>query len=296
MLGAVLGDALAMPYEIMSSRDPEPLMFKKAHGGHPNEELMPGQYTDDGQIILMAARTLVESESFNRLSYASELLRTYKLNKFRFADGAILSACRKMESSSSRLDSGINTDTTGCIGLAVPFALGYRDRKEMAQALSDACNITHTSISAKAGVIGLALLLNTLIETGDLAVSFNALDNAAANMYPDLKYHLEQAYHAVDIQMPVSAITAHYGNTSQVTQVLPLAAYLIRSIPFPEDLLSTAVSCGGNCGTVSMICGAIIGAKYGITALPLNLVCSVERAGIFEELAESLCNRAYPEV
>ena len=61
LLGAVLGDALGMPYETLPARRLGRLSapaFGRAYRGHPNHNLLPGQYTDDGQIILMAARCL----------------------------------------------------------------------------------------------------------------------------------------------------------------------------------------------------------------------------------------------
>ncbi|HJJ36698.1 MAG TPA: ADP-ribosylglycohydrolase family protein [Methanocorpusculum sp.] len=296
MLGAVLGDALAMPYETLSARNPEPLAFGKPYRGHPHDMLMPGQYTDDGQIILMAARTFAETQDgFDKTLYARELLRTNNLRKFRYADGAVISACRKMESSGNLLGSGICSDTAGCIGLAIPFAIAYSDRKEMAKALADACTVTHTSPEAIAGTIALALMLNTLIETGDLAKGFAALDTAAQNMFPELAVRITHAYRAADDRMPIATAAAQMGTGSQTVQLLPLAAYLCRSFGSPEQLLSAAISCGGNCGTLAMICGAVSGARYGINALPLGLVRGVERAGIFEDLAKKLCIRAVPE-
>jgi len=296
MLGAVLGDALAMPYETLSARNPEPLAFGKPYRGHPHDMLMPGQYTDDGQIILMAARTFTETkEGFNRTLYAKELLRTNNLHKFRYADGAVISACRKMDSSGNLLGSGIASDTAGCIGLAIPFAIAYSDRKEMAKDLAEACTVTHTSPEAIAGTIALALMLNTLLETGDLTKGFATLDTAAQNMFPDLAVRISHAYRASAERLPVATAAAEMGTGSQTTQLLPLATYLCKSFGSPEQLLSAAISCGGNCGTLTMICGAVTGARYGLNALPFELVKGVERAGIFEELATKLCNRTVPK-
>ena len=295
MLGAILGDALAMPCEMMSSRSPEPLRFRKPYRGHPNDKLLPGQYTDDGQIILMSARILAERQhGFGCSDYAKELLRTHTLHKFRYADGAVIAACKKMEASGNLLNSGINSETAGCIALAIPFALAYTDRKTMAQDLAEACAVTHTSDAAAAGTIGLALMLHTLIDTGNLTAALASLDTAAEHLYPELAVRLSYAHRAADEQIPVSTVAVTIGTSSQVTQILPLAVYLCRRISDPAELLATAISCGGNCGTVAMICGAIAGSRFGIDALPESLIKEVERAGIFEELAVSLCNRAYP--
>lgn len=294
LLGAVLGDALGMPYETLPVRSLQPLSFKKAYRGHPNELLIPGQYTDDGQILLMSARILTDRERFSKTAYAEELLRTHRLNKFRYPDGAVAAACKKMDKSKNLMESGINSDSAGCLALAISFALGFSNKREMAKELVLACSITHTNAAAHAAAVGLALLLRTLIETGDINAAFNALDTAAQNMYPDLYIRLAHAYRAAADDKPVSA-AVEIGTSSQVTQVIPLAAYLCRKYTSPEELLASAVSCGGNAGTVAMICGAIAGARFGITSMPLDLIKNVERAVIFSELAEKLYFRAYPE-
>lgn len=295
LLGAVLGDALGMPYETLPVRSQERLSFKKAYRGHPNEQLIPGQYTDDGQILLMSARILTDRESFSKTAYAEELLRTHRLNKFRYPDGAVAAACKKMDKSKNLMESGINSDSAGCLALAISFALGFSDKREMAKELVSACSITHTNAAAHAAAVGLALLLRTLIETGDINAAFNALDTAAQNMYPDLYIRLAHAYRAAADDKPVSAAAVEIGTSSQVTQVIPLAAYLCRKYTSPEELLASAVSCGGNAGTVAMICGAIAGARFGITSMPLDLIKNVERAVIFSELAEKLYFHAHPE-
>lgn len=295
LLGAVLGDALGMPYETLPVRTPQPLSFKKAYRGHPNELLIPGQYTDDGQILLMSARILTDGQHFSKTAYAEELLRTHRLNKFRYPDGAAAAACKKMDKSKNLMESGINSNSAGCLALAIPFALGFSDKREMAKELSAACSITHTNAAAHAAAVGLALLIRTLIETGDINAAFNALDTAAQNMYPELYIRLAHAYQAAADEKPVSTAAVEIGTSSQVTQVIPLAAYLCRKYTSPEELLASAVSCGGNAGTVAMICGAIAGARFGITSMPLDLIKNVERAVIFSELAEKLYFRAHPE-
>ncbi|HJJ30771.1 MAG TPA: ADP-ribosylglycohydrolase family protein [Methanocorpusculum sp.] len=296
LLGAVLGDALGMPYETLPVRTPQPLSFKKAYRGHPNELLIPGQYTDDGQILLMSARILTDSPRFSKTAYAEELLRTHRLNKFRYPDGAVAAACKKMDKTKNLTEAGINSDSAGCLALAIPFALGFADKREMAKELSAACSITHTNTAAQAAAVGLALFLRTLIETGDMDAAFNALDTAAQNMYPELYIRLAHAYRAAADEKPASIAAVEIGTSSQVTQVIPLAAYLCRKCTSPEELLASAAACGGNAGTVAMICGAAAGARFGITSMPLDLIRNVERAAIFSELAEKLYFRAHPKI
>lgn len=295
LLGAVLGDALGMPGETTVSRFiGVTLGFKRAYKGHPNHDLLPGQYTDDSQLILIASRLLAEA-SWDPESYAKELLRTYNLNKFRYPDGTIYAACKRMKTTDDLVGSGVYSDSAGCVSLAVPFALAYKDRKEMAPRLLEACNITHTHPAVHAATLGFALLLNTLIETGSTDAGYKALFTAAENMDPDLAARLKNAVRIEGTGMQIDDALAAVGNSSSVYHTLPLAVFLCKRYDVPDELLAYASACGGNADTLTLLCGAFAGARYGISALPQDLVAQLERRSEFELLAEKLLNPQKPE-
>lgn len=290
LIGAILGDALGMPHETTTAHFSESPAFARAYKGHPNHNLLPGQYADNGQLILISSRILAEG-AWDTAGYAKELLRTYALHKFRYPDGATFAACKKMEKSGDLTGSGIHSDSTGCIGLAVPFALAFKDRKEMAKVLLTACMATHTHPGVHAGTIGFALLLNTLLETSDVDAAFSALFTAAENMDPLLAEKIASAVKLEEKGMPAASAAHIIGNSSSVYQTLPLAVFFCRRYYVPRELLGISSTCGGNADTVSLLCGAFSGARFGISSLPEELIPSLERAGIFADLAEKLLNR-----
>jgi len=257
--------------------------------------LLPGQYSGDGVILLIAARNLADG-SFNCEEYGKELHRAFKMTKLRNPDGAIYSSCRKMDSSKDFLNSGVCSNTAGCIPLSIPFALRYRDRKEMAKALVPAISVTHTSNAAIAATVGFSLLLSRLIETGDATEGFIALETAAANMDSELFSHLQMAHHAAQAGMGMAEAAQTIGTTSPVYQTLPFVVYLCQRYTTPTEILSAAVSAGGNSGTIVTLCGAYVGARYGYSALPQLLLQKLERCSIFRELAEKFYALAYPEL
>ena len=290
LIGAILGDALGMPHETTTAHFSTEPAFGKAHKGHPNHDLLPGQYTDDGQLILIASRILAEG-AWNNTEYAKELLRTYTMQKFRYPDGTTFAACKKMEKTGELTGSGIYSDSTGCMGLAIPFALAYRDRKEMAKELLSACMVTHTHPGVHAAVIGYALLLNTLLETSDVEAAFSALRTAAENMDPMLAGKIANGARIEQTGMPAKDAVSIIGNSSSVYQTLPLAVFFCRRYFVPRELLGISSACGGNADTVSLLCGAFSGARFGISSLPEELIPVLERAGIFADLAEKLMDR-----
>lgn len=294
LLGAVLGDALGMPGETTTSRFIGlSLGFKRAYKGHPNHELLQGQYTDDSQLILMAARLLAEN-SWSPEEYAKELLKTYNLNKFRYPDGTLYAACRRMKKTEDLVGSGIYSDSSGCLALAVPFALAYKDRKEMAPKLLEACSLTHTHPGVYAATLGTALMLNTLLESGSLLKAYEALITAAQNMDPDLATRLNNVFRLEQTGIATEDIPAALGNSSSVYHTLPLAIFLCKRYDDPCQLLAYASAVGGNSDTIALLCGAFVGARYGVTALPQELLNQLERKGEFEMLAEKLLTPKQP--
>lgn len=289
ILGAVLGDALGMPNETTTARFDQHLSFGKAYRGHPNYDLEPGQYTDDGQIILIASRNLIDGNGkFNTIEYAKELLRTFELKKFRYADSSIYAACKKMQSTKNLTESGIPSDSAGCIALAIPFAIAYHNRKEMAKDLYEACCITQIHSGIHAAAIGLALCLNTLLETNDFNAAIDDLLTAAKNMDEELYIKLNEAIKSEENKLPIDAAVSFIGNTASIYHTLPMAIFITKRAYIPTDVLSAASHIGGNSDTISMICGALIGARFGIESLPAELLTKLERAGIFYEIAEKL--------
>ena len=109
-------------------------------------------------------------------------------------------------------------------------------------------------------------------------------------MDPELYTRLQTAYRFERNGMSVDEAAAVIGTSSSVYQTLPMAAFLCRRFFMPEELLSAATTCGGNAGTITMLCGAFAGARFGIDALPGELLRGLERAGVFAGLADTLSN------
>ncbi len=196
-----------------------------------------------------------------------------------------------MEKSGDLTGFGIYSDITGCIGLSMPFALAFKDRKEMAKELLTVCTVTHTHPGVQAAVIGFALLLNTLLETHDVEAGFTALFTAAENMDPLLAGKIANTVRIEKTGMPTPDAVSIIGNSSSIYQTLPLTVFFCRRYYIPRELLGISSTCGGNADKVSLLCGAFCGAIFGISALPEELIPSLERAGIFADLAEKLMNR-----
>ena len=287
-LGAAVGDALGMPYETsppsfrVLKRE-----FTRPNRMHPNSGLKPGCYTDDTQTALLASELLV-SGNFTPENYARSLKEMYVNKKLRFPDATLVSACRHMMNGDV-IDAGCNSTTSGCIPLAVPFALAYNDYDKMNEQLTRACSVTHTSSSATAGAIWFATLLRSIINSEK-----NPLKTAHKSAFLEdetLGMKISDAVRYSKDETPIDSAIVRIGNDVSVYQTIPLAVYLILKFGESDDLLYYAAQAGGNTDTLGFICGAWLGAEFGVSGLPEDLVLALENREAIEAMAGRLYQR-----
>ncbi|HJJ91113.1 MAG TPA: ADP-ribosylglycohydrolase family protein [Methanocorpusculum sp.] len=208
-----------------------------AYKGYPNHKLNPDQYTDDSQLILIASRLLAK-ENWDPEIYAKELIHTYDLNKFRYPDGVTYAACKQMKMTNDFIDSCVYSDSAGCITLSVPFALAYKNRKEMAPNLFEVCGITHTHPEIFAATLSFALFLNTLLKTGNLNIAYQTLLIATKNMDPEIASCINNAMRIEEIDIPIDKAIVIIGNTISIYHTLPRAIFLCKRYNSPNEYLT----------------------------------------------------------
>lgn len=285
LLGAAIGDALGMPVETgPSTLRNMKYGYRKAWRAHPNARLEAGQFTDDTQMMLLVAE-LFADETYSLERYSEELKKMYRAGRLRFPDGSVAAACEHLTTRGYE-ESGVTSTTSGCISLAIPFALVFDDVVELRERLVQACSVTHTHPAAHAAAITLAILIRATITGSHNALSI-AQKNASledATLGAKIRKALELAQEGFSLEAALSVI----GNDVSIYQTLPLAFHLISRYDSVETLLNVAANCGGNTDTIGFICGAYAGAAYGIAAFPPDLVLGIEGREKIESLAERL--------
>ncbi|ADN37349.1 ADP-ribosylation/Crystallin J1 [Methanolacinia petrolearia DSM 11571] len=285
-LGAAIGDALGMPYETsppsfrVLKRE-----FARPNKMHPNSGLKAGCYTDDTQIALLASELLV-SGNFTPENYALKLKEMHINKKLRFPDATIISACRHMMKGDEK-DAGCNSTTSGCVPLAVPFALAYSDYEKLYDELAKACSVTHTNRGAIAGAVWLATLIRSIIDNES-----NPLKKAHKAAFLEdetLGMKISDAVRYAKDETPIEAAIVRIGNDVSVYQTIPMAVYFILKYGEGDDLLYYAAQAGGNTDTLGFICGAWLGAEFGVSGLSEDLMLTLEN----REAIETMANRLY---
>jgi len=288
VLGAAIGDALGMPHETLP---PQLARIRPVYGRpsrwHPNAGLSSGQYTDDTQMMLLAADLLARGE-FTGQRYAASLKRSYDEGQLRFPDGVVASACEHMAVRGYR-DCGVSSTTSGSLCLGLPFALVYDDVVDIREQLVQACSVTHIHPAAYAGTIAFALLLFYTRRGSE-----NALVLAQKNAFLEdtkLGAKIKEALHLSRESISLESALSVLGNDVSVYQTLPLAFFLIDTYQDAESLISVAAHVGGNTDTIAFICGAYAGVRFGLDALPPDLLASLENRAQLEMVADRLYER-----
>ena len=284
MLGAAIGDALGMPQETLPpslSRLGE--IYGKPLRRHPNEGLMPGQYTDDTQMMMCAAELLGEGE-FSPTEYGSRMAGLHARRQLRFPDGTVATACGRINAGLP--DSGRSSTTTGCMALAVPFGLAYRNGDEMRNALQAACEVTHIHPAAYGATISYALFLRAVIHQHP--DPFRVAEEIAGEYDMQLQGCIKNALALEKEGLSLESALISVGNDVAVFHTYPLALFLIARFGHDGAFLPLAAHVGGNTDTIGFICGSWLGASEGTAAFSGDMVMQLEDQEHIQDTAERL--------
>jgi ADP-ribosylglycohydrolase len=286
LLGAAIGDAMGMagegtPPDLWRAEG----SYRRAYRGHPNEALGPGQFTDDTQLMILSA-SLLAGRKFSIAGYAAKLGELHASGELRFPDGSIAAACMHLAGGMTPEESGVNSTTSGCIPAAIPFALAYRDPVEIRETVAGVASVTHTNPAAIAACTGIAMLLHhTLAGSPDgLDLALGEVSREDVLLGEKIRHALYLEREGISLDHAIQLI----GNDISVYQTVPLSFFLMARYPDASGLLSLVGHVGGNTDTIGLICGAYLGTRYGVDALPAHVVEGLEEHARIEALAERL--------
>jgi ADP-ribosylglycohydrolase len=183
---------------------------------------------------------------------------------------------------------GVKSTTSGCLPVAVPFALAFPDMNEACERAVRAANVTHTHPAAHAAVSTfVTLLYHSLHETPD------SIERAVQKALVEDEVLGGKIRNALALEkdgMETETALLKIGNDVSVFQTLPIAFFLISRYTHPPDLLTVAANTGGNTDTIAFLCGAYLGAARGMDALPQDLLEGLEDRDRIELLGQRLYN------
>ncbi|QNE16659.1 ADP-ribosylglycohydrolase family protein [Kribbella qitaiheensis] len=190
-------------------------------------------------------------------------------------------------------------DSKGCGGVmrAAPFGLlpaTWFDVEWAFDAAAQAAGYTHGHPTGKLASGALAAIVHQLCQGADLNAALDTTEALLAR-YPDheeTSIALARARQTAASDLGRGPVTVEQlGGGWIAEEALSIGVYAALAYPEPEqflDALALAVTHSGDSDSTGAICGNLLGALHGETALPAELVYAVEGRGTILELADDL--------
>ena len=263
IIGATVGDALGAPFEFerggtYAERFPSSELGgigEMIGGGSFNWS--PAEFTDDTQMALALALSIVENNGFDPdhvwtywrswAQSASDIGNTTR-HALSFDDWRDVSHPRPE-----------STAANGALMRAFPLALLDLPREELQRIVLQQGQMTHAHLSASWGAwLGLSMM-HSAIHGND---PFETLDRELELMPPDLAEKFEP------LLTPDWEPTSERINNGSVWGCLADAVWAVRNSQSFDEAVVNAVNLGDDADTVGCVTGALAGAMYGIQAIP----------------------------
>lgn len=299
LVGAAIGDAMGMPNEDVPRKKSQ----KYYPGGiadfvnpHPDTaccSLKAGQYTDDTQLMMALAQSLVEKKGFDPACFAEELIQWYQVetNEKRYRGNTTIRAVENLISGASWEKAGIIANT-GCGGStrAVPMGLFFtRDGEDIVKHTALQCHITHNNQIVKDGAVCVAVTTASLLSgkippVGSLRKMVKTRE---------FKEKLGEVDHAVQKKVEMDRAIQILGNSSLATEVVGLSLFILLSEPsdFEKAVLLAANATGeggGDTDSIAFLVGAFTGAYNGIGKIKPDWIDNVENGEHLQSTAEEI--------
>jgi len=315
LVGGAVGDALGAPLEFLTREEIKANYgrvtdYVKALPKHPFYNFNPGQYTDDTQLTVILAESILDQRIYRSKDFASKLSEFYKKGEFRSLGPTCREACRKLSKGKSTEESGVyRAEGVGAAMRAAPLGLysGCKDHGSQSSLMSDceiSTRITHDDYKAAAGTLAVAASVVYLKNCDDLNVDdyLKSIENYVGHfeLVRRNKEECDEEFNKDGVANRLSKLIAlknisyergikQIGNSGYVLEAVPAAIYAF--IKSPEDFEKTvlnAVNNGGDADSIASIAGALSGAYNGINAIPKRFIDKLENYEYIKSLADKL--------
>lgn len=277
LLGGAIGDALGFTTENLS-RQRIQTKFNRVTDYHvwPNN----AYYTDDTQLTIMLAETLLEAQGFDARIFRNKLARWWLVPprlSGRSTKNAALKCLLHLK------ETGYDVPGSSGAMRAAPLGIFYRNNlDQLVSKTVECCKITHTNNSAIAGALANTFsvayaLTHETFDRSDYLIQLCAIvdefDKDLANRLQEIPAMLNQQEDAViGSLLKNSTITG-----SPIGDITMTAIYAF--LKFPDDYEKSVLFCvnaGWDTDTMAAINGNIAGAFNGLSRIPTRWVERLE--------------------
>ncbi len=281
LLGSAIGDALGAPVEGYS--------MEKVKAVYGEGEMKAGRYTDDTEMMIGVAESLIANRGFNGADMALRFILNYDATR-RYGPGSkeVLGRIHAGESwreASKQIFGGEGSYGNGAAMRIAPVGIFYCDNAELLREIAyKSSHITHSHVLGKEGAalqaysIALALHGHKADMPSRLKgfvkdVSFKNI--ALAKEYCTIgttndvyKEKLSKLEQLLGKQTAKAELITELGTGEAAFDSVPTAIYSFIHANSFKDAVMYAIRLGGDTDTIGAMTGAISGAYYGEAAIP----------------------------
>jgi ADP-ribosyl-[dinitrogen reductase] hydrolase len=291
LLGLACGDALGRPVEFNSAATIETQYGTvETMLGNGTHRKPAGTITDDTELAIRIARSLVTCDGFDGDDVADRFVDWYETGPFDIGLMTRDSLARLQRGEPwtqagqtvwESKPEGSNAGN-GSVMRCAPYALAFADDpQQLGQVSEQSSAITHADPRCKRGCALLNLTIAALLRGAD-----EPLQRALETTYPG-RSDAPALVTAVQ-NLPDSVSTSDITNGGYVVDALQAGLYYALTAENARDAIVRAVNAGGDADTIGTITGAVAGARFGTDTLPDAWLDEIDETADLRRLAGAL--------
>ena len=269
LIGSAVGDALGAPFEFgpagrYSARFPQPEVGGTGEMvGGGSFDWNPGEFTDDTQMTLALAESLIASGQLD----LDDLWTRFTCWRSGASDVGIatsraLSAGDRHEAARLGAVEPVRSASNGALMRTWAIALAYLgcDTATVMKAAHTQASMTHFDPAAGWGAaIGTELCRRAILGADPMTQIDDVLSYLPADQLPSFRRILDPEWVPGAIDEP---------SNGSVWTCLAQAVWAVRHHATYEQAVIAAIDLGGDTDTVACVAGALAGASFGIQGIP----------------------------
>lgn len=299
LLCSAIGDSLGMPFETLKANHPDLLKWdgKKFLSSRPrppqyygsNSKLSPGSFTDDTQMSLLLAESLIENKGYNPDDMSKRYVDWIYGGKARGYGRTTQAAICNLKNGIHWSKSGIEGSFgNGTAMRAAPLGVFFarRNFNDMFHAVKIDSNMTHRSVEAEAGALTIAIttFLTARGQIGEIP-AFLSVHLPKSNV----KEKVMLAYDLSPMkEISSSIVLEKLGTGCDVRQTVPSAMFIYWRFNNFEKAIVAAIRAGKDTDTLASITGAMMGANIKLGNIPIKWIRNVESSFKLMDLDKKL--------
>ncbi|MCD6455241.1 MAG: ADP-ribosylglycohydrolase family protein [Methanophagales archaeon] len=268
LIGTAVGDASGAPLEGYSMDE-----VNSVKGRSDTWEMISGRYTDDTEMMIGVAESLIENKGFNGEDMALRFIENYDPGR-GYGPGS-KEALRRItegeswEEASKTLFGGKGSYGNGAAMRIAPVGVFYYDDADKLREIAyTSSHITHSHVLGKEGAALQAFSIALAVRGTEKEAMMLELKEFVKTVVYKEKLSKVESLLENGTEVSKREVISELGNGEAAFNSVPTAVYSFLRAGSFKDAIVYAVSLGGDTDTIGAMTGAISGAYYGEGGIP----------------------------